>query len=177
MKSFQEWLVEGSRWPVSYHVTYLVNINNIAETGLQPRGGVSPWQKPHLNQHSTKGVFYCKDAGCVHHWIDEMAEQAYSLSDNPTEDMLIPVVLKFNINPKSTQPDDIANAEMFSKGNYFSKRNINGAGIQVWNGRQWTTDLDAHSVDIHNFVDMGNYDDEHEIKTTRYGYPLPPELQ
>ncbi len=174
---FSSWLInEGSRFPTSYHVTYLKNLDGIEKEGLVPRGGISPWQKPHLNIHSQKGVFHCQDYKCVRHWIDEMAEQSYNISDHPVSDQLIPMILRFNVNRNSVMPDKIANSETLSKGHVFTTKNINNAGLEVWNGRQWSSDLNPDSINVHAFYDMDGYEDEQEILTVGNGYPLPPEL-
>lgn len=167
--------LEGSRFPVSYHVTYLTNVDDIGRAGLVPAGGLSPWRKPHLQQHSTKGIFYCQDAHCVKYWIDMMAEQSFNLSDDPIEDKLIPIILRFHSNRNASRPDKLGNAE--TQGNYYTLKQIKNPGIEMWNGEQWTTDISSDAVNVGLFaVDGGTgYDDE--ILTIRNGYPLPPELK
>lgn len=163
--------MEGSRFPYAYHITYLKNIDDIAQTQLRARGGFSAWRKPHLNQHSEKGIFFCRDKRCILRWIEEMAEQAYNLSDNPIDDQLIPIILRFNVNRNSINPDKLANAEHLTKQNFYTTKQINPIGIQMWNGYEWT-DLDINNVNINTFINMQGYEAEAEILHGRE-YPMP----
>lgn len=140
--------IEGSKRPYAYHVTYLKNIDDI---------GNSAWTKEHLLQHSQKGVFFC------HH-----------LSDNPIEDELIPIILRFNLNPTKSKKDIIGDLEY--SGSKFVSREIPSVGIQMWDGREWIDDIDSDMIYIYKFANDAYDDNEQEILTIDSGYPLPPEL-
>jgi len=171
---FKEWLIqEGSKRPYAYHVTYLTNVDNIGQSSLKAKGGVSPWQKPHLLKHSEKGVFYCYDGPCVKNWVSEVAEQANNLSDNIVEDQLIPIILRFNLNRTKSQKDMLGDAEV--SGSQYTTKEIPSIGLEMWTSREWIDDIDSDYINPDAFVNYESYGDDgyYELSTP---YPMPPEL-
>lgn len=165
MLRFAEWLGTNEKAPYVYHITYLRNMDMIAAGKLIPRGGTSAWLKPHLQQHSAKGVFFSSTPQGAEYWVELLIEQANSLSDYPIEEEFVPVILRFKLNRNSWTPDDLGNAEI--KHNFFTKKNIHNAGLEIWDGRQWTQDLSAGENIKHYFGD----EDEFYYQN----YPLPNE--
>lgn len=139
MKTFREW--SETKNPPVYHITYLRNVKDIFQSQLAAAGGFSAWLKPHLQQHSAKGVFFCQTTNCAKYWIDALIEQAFTHSDHPIQDEMIPVVLKFKLNRNSWTSDSLGNADAQAS-NFYTNKTINPAGILVWDGKKWSSDPD-----------------------------------
>jgi len=165
MLSFHEWMNTTGRNPHAYQVTYLRNMEGIAASKLMPRAGTSAWLKPHLQYHSAKGVFFCSNPKCVQYWLDAMAEQAYTHSDQPLEEGYIPIILRFKLNRNSWKPDDLGE----TPGSFYTQKNIDSQGIEVWDGRAWNQDLDS-AENFRYYFDDSNHDED-----CFANYPMPKE--
>jgi hypothetical protein len=177
--SFKTWL-EGVSPKWVYHVTYYCNLDSISDSGLdyQEFGG-SNFPKPHLQRHSMSGNFFSDDIDGVKYWIITLEHQANDRSDDILEDGLIPIVLRFRLNPNKF----ILDPEERTSGDYYTNRIIPPQGIQMWNGFNWVP-VDTN-IDLHYFVDIVDedgenivyvkdpYDNSVGIQGRPLGYPLP----
>lgn len=143
--------------PVVYHVTYLKNLDGILNSKLVSRGGFSPWRKQHIQDHSEKGNFFCKTLQCAKNWVGKMMDQAFHISDEPIDDGVIPVIIKFRLNKNSWKPDLLGSVEV--EHSYYTPKNIDSKGIKVWNGSNWSADYES-ADNLVNLVDDEDFGHE-----------------
>jgi hypothetical protein len=120
-----------------YHVTYYANLNSIDKHGLGPGSGPS-LGKGGYSGHSTGRLFFTEKSG-LFFWFGRMEEHAENMSDNPLEDGLVPVVLRFPI-PEKMETDELGTSDALSK-SYFTIDKIVD-DIEIWYDNSWK-DIDS----------------------------------
>ena len=133
-----------------YHVTYLGNLDNIAQSGLTPNANTGIGG-PALREYKS-GKIFLSDAGGVFFWLNRAEQFAYHNSDNPADDGLIPVVLRVRA-PKNLVKDEEGSSD--SGHEAFWCPNVE-SGIEVWTGDRWENIYSAN-LNPQEFVDEEGY--------------------
>ena len=163
---FKLWL--ESKQPYVYHITYYRNLDLISDEGLDyTEYGGTNFHKPWLQTHSLKGNFFVTDVQNIRYWVHVLEYQAADKSDHIDNDGLIPVILRFRLNPNKYIPDQHGE----TPSDQLTTRKIPPFGIQVWNGKQWFPIVDWNNVNPWEFLDSDN---ENNV-FVREDYPLPKE--
>jgi hypothetical protein len=180
----EEFVVKTAKAGYVYHVTYQGNIVGISLKGLVRNMNPNPWGGG-MQPNAQLGNFYCLPKNVSHwvHHLEQMASHEYEFAgwrpDNVVDEGMVPVVLRFRFNMPPTRegvrwhPDPHGN---LGGGDYRTTKAINPAGIEMWTGREWTTDLDPAAVHLDLMVDK--YYDPHvaeDYEGTGDGPPSPEE--
>lgn len=146
--------------PHVYHVTYLKNLDSIAEDGLQPNQG-SGIGGPSLAQYK-KGKVFVSDARGLSLWTQRAEDFAYHNSDDLKEDGLLPVVTRVPIaDIDSLDADEEGSRD--SGGKAFSAEHVPAHNMEVWNGHQWEP-VGSHSIDPEEHFDEDGYLKNDELR-------------
>lgn len=140
---------------VAYHVTYLRNLDDIAENGIVPGGGEAGGAK--FLYHSRGRSFFSDKAG-LPHWFDLMSNRAADMSDNAYESGHVPVVLRFP-SPMQAQEDEMG-AHESGAGAWFTEEPIDPDEIEIWNGSSWVPIDEWDTIDASGSFDFEEDDGE-----------------
>lgn len=161
-----------------HHVTYLKNVEDIAEQGLQIGGAARQSNFPGYEGWTQGKNFVTTTADGVEYWITRLYDQVLSRyesgaweENNWVEEKMIPVVMRFPFNMKGTQdrqhdpelgevPEEErpkgrwgADHQGISWRDFYIKRSIPAqAKFQLWNGNHWQEP--DEDIDVREFVDQ-----------------------
>lgn len=124
-----------------YHVTFFKNLDNISVNGLNVGDG-SAMGRGGYKSHSGNKLFFTSMIG-LGYWFDILEQHAVDLSDNPFEDQLVPVVLRF-FKPENTNSDPASGFEE----SFFVNSSVEPEDIEIWNGVSWIPISDYENIDI-----------------------------
>jgi hypothetical protein len=163
MRTFTLWL--ENRQPFVYHVTFYKNLDLISDEGLDYKeyGGAN-FSQGVYPIHSMSGNFFTTDINRIGFWIHSLEYSGLDQSDNIEEDGLVPIILRFRLNPKKYQPDIHGG----DPSDHFTDRLIPPQGLQVWNGKQWIPINYWNNINLNDFVDR----DEYGV-SVKDRYPMP----
>jgi hypothetical protein len=130
-----------------YHITYVGSLPAIAAKGLRPGSGVT-FGKGYTG-HSA-GKLFLADWDGVGFWVDRLGQMADNRSDNPVQDGLIPVVLRFPKDPSVTVDEDVPGTKDSSAGAWTTLQSIPASQLEVWDGAAW---IPVTSVDHQALID------------------------
>jgi len=166
--NFRTWLESSTRQPFVYHVTYWRNLDAIANQGLDYTQGSPNFPQQWLQQNSTQGNFFTTDISQVSQWLEILVNHAYAKTDHVEQDGLIPMILRFRLNPNKHYPDP----EGYTNSDKYTDRLIPPQGIQIWDTHQWLSISYWESIDPEIFLDRQMQDGE-ELVYINHNYPLP----
>lgn len=166
--SFKLWLESSTRQPWVYHVTYYCNLDLISDEGLDYKEyGGSNFPSDVLQQHSSQGNFFCTDPSHIDWWVHVLEYQAKDKWDTDVawdEQGLVPIVLRFRLNPKKHIPDP----KRETPSDHLTEKIIPPQGLQVWDGKKWWPIAYWSNVNPNVFLDR----DENGVDIKQH-YPLP----
>jgi hypothetical protein len=117
-----------------YHVTYVRNLQSIAEFGLNPRCRVQGLGGRLRDR--CKGRIFFSEFAAVGYWSNTLHGWAFGESKSPLKDGLTPVVLRVPNSKLRTEPDDLGGRD--SRGSaWFVTHPIPPFSLQVWTGDKW----------------------------------------
>src|SRR5208337_1867474 len=118
-----------SKW--LYHVTFNGYLDDIARRGLVPGA------EPGITGGGAKGQVFCSEAQHVSYWVDRAEQWAYHRADNPAEEGMIPVVIRFpRENAANLKDDEVAVKEDTGEGSYAAD-SVSPSHMEVWDGARW----------------------------------------
>lgn len=166
---FESWLLNETKMPNVYHVTYYNNLENIAKYGLNFQISNKNYSKTHLIQNSYQGTFFVTNIQGVKHWISTMEDQANHKSDNIYQDGFVPVILKFKLNRNKHLTDPYGETDFDRK----TKSIIPPQGILAWNAINWIPIHDWENININYFVELSNDPNDEYLAFIRSPYQKP----
>jgi hypothetical protein len=117
-----------------------------------------------LSKHSEQGTFFTQNINDADWWIHVLEYQAFDKYDHPDLDGMIPVIIRFRLNPKKHIPD--INRE--TPTDHLIEKIIPPMGLQVWNSKQWLPIAYWNRIDPNAFLE-GEGEDIH----LKQHYPMP----
>lgn len=119
-----------------YHVTFYQRIPDIAADGLCP-GGPRTIGGRGYDGHARGKVFLTVREGLAF-WFNRAVDFAEHYSDDPVEDLYVPVVLRTNLlAPKRLLHVDSHGRLDAHAPAFFTRGTIPPEHIEVWSGRNW----------------------------------------
>lgn len=116
-----------------YHVTYLIRLSSILESGLRP--GRSETFGSGYGFHA-KGRVFLTDPDGVSFWASKYEDQANHLTDNPEEGW-VPVVLEVDVDGLKLLVDKIGSKDSWSESYYVEKAIDPDRIVGVYDGEDW----------------------------------------
>lgn len=136
----------------AYHVTYLRFVESILREGLSPganggvgRGAYSSW--------SNGKLFFSTCQGDLSYWIGRYEDHAADRSDDFVEDLMIPVVLRFEV---SDYEIDSVGQNEGRQCSFFTTQKIPPEDLEVFYNGNWSW-LDEANLDPTLAVDPEGY--------------------
>ena len=160
---------------ILYHVTYAANLPGIAKRGLEPSGRSN--YGGGYDGHSKGRIFLTEEDG-IDYWYQRMINLAEHNSDNPLEDLLVPVVLAIDTEDAQFYPDElpieedtVGTRDALAQA-WFTREPIDTSCIYLWNGEELVDPSDG--VDIELALHIEEHDDEDgEWVETEWADPNP----
>lgn len=150
---------------VLYHVTYLANLPGIAADGLVASGGSN--YSGGYEGHS-KGRIFLTELDGVSHWYRRMIDLAEHHSENPLEDLLVPIVLGVDVRGLPLREDIIGTRDALAEA-WFTTEPIEPQYLSLWDGSEWV-DLEPDDIDPELAIELeeewGDEDEEPWMNTT-----------
>lgn len=140
-----------------YHITYYKNLPSIINKGLTPQGGVGSLGVGGYAGHSKGNLFLTEESG-ISFWYNKMEDMAEHNSDNPFEDELVPIVLRFPW-PKNLTWDEPGSTDSLNDA-FMTSSHIDADYIELYDGSGWLPIEDYHFVDISEAFDIEEEFDE-----------------
>ena len=125
-----------------YHVTYLGDLQSIADTGLSAGGGQTFTT---MENYSVGRLFLTEEDG-ISFWNSRYADWAEHRSDNPVEDRFIPVTLRATEDEvlSELQLDEVGTKDALYDSYFVEDGYISPDQLEVYNGKTW---ISLQSVD------------------------------
>ena len=146
-----------------YHVTYLANVQSIADEGLRPNTSGQSRFGGGYGAHSRGAVFLTSEPG-LRFWFNRIDDAVTHLSDDPLEDAMLPVVLRI----PASRVDDLESDEVGSRDAradaYIARDKIEPSAIEVFNGRSW---VPVRSIDVEEMLEVA--EGQAEVEVDDYG--------
>ena len=108
--NFRDWIHNEGAGNIVFHVTYLKNIDGIAEKGLQMN---NPNNFPGYIHYSKNRNFFSNSLQRSLHWVDQLQklvnhnyEPGAWVENNFVEENMIPIILKFRFNRRGYGESD-----------------------------------------------------------------------
>lgn len=143
---------ESSKPVMAYHVTYLRFVQSILSNGLTPssNGGIgigaySNWSKGKL--------FFSTCASDVSFWLSRYEDHATDRSDDFVQDLMIPVVLRFEV---SSYEVDTVGQDEGRQCSFYTIEKIPPEDLEVFYNGNWSW-LDEADLDPSIAVDQDGY--------------------
>jgi hypothetical protein len=136
----------------AYHVTYLRFVESILKEGLTPgaRGGVGGGA---YSSWSNGKLFFSTCQSDLSYWISRYEDHAADRSDDFVEDLMIPVVLRFEV---SDYEIDSMGQNEGRQCSFFTTQKIPPEDLEVFYGGNWSW-LDEANLDPNLAVDHEGY--------------------
>jgi len=135
-----------------YHVTFLGNLDSIAQSGLQSGSGSTFGGG--YEGHSQNRLFLTEPDG-VSFWMGRYEELAEYHSEDAIEDGLIPVALEVWLSDEQIEqlkPDTAGTRDAYADAYYIEGGHVDWEDMSVWDGNGWV-DLDDVDTDaMHQVV-------------------------
>jgi len=162
---------------ILYHVTYAANLPSIAKHGLVPgeRSNYSGGYEGH-----SKGRIFLTEEDGVSYWYQRMIDLAEHNSDNPLEDLLVPVVLAIDTEDLQFYPDElpieedkVGTRDALAQA-WFTREPIDTSGIYLWNGEEWVDPSEGADLELAlDIEERYDEDDDEEWIETEWADPNP----
>jgi len=150
--------------PSLFHVTYVGRLPGVVEDGLAP--GRSPSIGGTSYDWNRRESIFLSESDGVSYWYDLASRWAFDSSDEPSDDGLVPVVLRISGGPLTTElgfdefcEDDEVGWGDSNRPTYKCKTTIDPKYLQVWTGSSWVPVRDYDQVDLSTSFDMHTWED------------------
>jgi len=144
-----------------YHVTTYARLANIAQEGLQP-GRARSIGASALDAHARRGIFFTEPKGVIF-WFGRAEIWADDGSDDPFEDLLVPVVLRIFDDEDilgELDSDDIGTRDAGGEPAWIGTQPIAPEDIEIWDGSEWIPIADWENVDPEQSFDTDSDEDD-----------------
>lgn len=162
---------------ILYHVTYAANLPGIAAHGLIP--GERSNYSGGYDGHSKGRIFLTEEDG-VRYWYQRMVDLAEHNSDNPLEDLLVPIVLAVDTEDPSFYPDGlpieedkVGTRDALAQA-WFTRTPVDTSAIYLWDGEEWVDPSDGVDPELAlTTEEQWDEDEEETWVETEWSEPNP----